>query len=72
MSTPRQISVATLAQAITDGMSALALTVARQTSKGKTIDLLTRYQSALASTGKNDAGAQLVGEMARVVGEIKE
>lgn len=67
-----KLNITTLAQAVTDAMSALALTVARQTSKEKTIELLTRYQSALAGTGRNDAGAQLVGEMARVVGEIRE
>jgi len=67
-----KMNITTLAQAVADGMSALALTVARQTSKEKTVELLTRYQSALAGTGQNDAGAQLVGEMARVVGEIRE
>lgn len=66
------LTLETLAQATTDGLSALALTVARQTSKEKTVELLTRYQRALEGTGENDAGAQLVGEMARVVGEIRE
>lgn len=66
------MDIDTLAQATTDGMTALALTVARTTSKAKVIKLLTRYQKALEGTGENDAGAQLVAEMVRVVGEIQE
>lgn len=66
------IDVKTLTQAITDGMTSLALVVARMTDKGKVAALLTRYSNALAETGENAAGAALVGEIARVVGQIKD
>lgn len=68
----KRIDIEALAQATTDGLTSLALVVARQTNRDTTLALLGRYQCALESTGVNDAGAQLVGEMARVVGEIKE
>lgn len=68
----QEIDVKTLTQATTDGMTSLALVVARMTDKEQVGALLTRYSNALEQTGENAAGAQLVGEMARVVGQIKD
>jgi len=67
-----KLNIETLAQATTDGMTSLALVIARTTDKQRVSDLLNRYAGALSQTGENNAGAQLVGEMARVVGEIKD
>ena len=44
----------------------------RLTDKQRTIELLNRYSAALAQSGDHDAGAEMVAEMARVVGEIRE
>ena len=67
-----RIDLETLAQATTDGLTALALVVARQTGRDGVVAHLERYRAALLSSGKNDAGAALVAEMARVVRAIPD
>ena len=66
------LSIETLAQATTDGLTALALVVARQTDRDGVAMHLERYRVALLSSGRNDAGAALVAEMARVVKAIPD
>jgi len=73
MSHNNRIDTPTLAQATTDALTALALVVARVTQKkGEMIERLNHYAGALEKSGQNDAGAQLVREMARVVNEIRD
>ena len=67
-----RIDVETLAQATTDGLTSLALVVARTTSKERTHELLTRYAEALRTDDGHQHGAALVSEMARVVGLVKD
>lgn len=64
------MDIETLRQAVTDALAAVALVQARTTGKGKVQRLFQRYAQALENDADHEAGAALVAEMARVVGEI--
>lgn len=66
------MKIETLRQAVTDALAAVALVQARTTDKDAVQCLYQRYAEALKSDNDHTAGAALVAEMARVVGEIKD
>ena len=66
------MDIDTLRQAVTDALAAVALVQARTANKENVQRLFHRYAKALDEDADHAAGAALVAEMARVVGEIKD
>lgn len=66
------MDIDTLSKAVADAFASVALVQARTTNRDQVQKLFVRYAAALKTEPGHEAGAALVAEMARVVGEIAD